>query len=96
MLKDLQKVFEKYEHVQDQSIQSIEEIYFKYLRDISNYLEAEFNAETLRSQLWERGLQFILDNHAKKNLNSTEVQHALANLLNSFLAEIIEKGNKAS
>lgn len=92
MEKDMQNVSKKYQHVQENSMKAIEQIYLKYLRDFANFLGVTLDIENTSSLLWERGFRKILETHATKEIISKEVQEALSNLLVSFLEEISKEG----
>ncbi|WDV09329.1 hypothetical protein [Lysinibacillus irui] len=92
MEKDMQNVSKKYQHIQENSMKAIEQIYLKYLRDFANFLGVTLDIENTSSLLWERGFRKILETHATKEIISKEVQEALSNLLVTFLEEINKEG----
>ncbi|PIJ98123.1 HNH endonuclease [Lysinibacillus sphaericus] len=92
MEKEMQNVSKKYQHVQESSMNAIEQIYLKYLRDFANFLGVTLDIENTRSLLWERGFRKILETHATKEIISKEVREALGNLLVTFLEEINKEG----
>lgn len=92
MDRDIKKVTDKYPTVQNNSIKAIEEIYLKYLRDISNNQGMELDIENTRNLLWKKGLKEISETYSEHTF-SNEVVNAFSKLLGVILKEILEKAN---